>query len=97
MIFSAMIISSLDLKRREGKSRRDDTLLTGGFNSRSGDAARTTQSRRDDTLLTVDFNLRKLKNGYALQSPAGTTLCRSTQVSSLRDLSACVAYFDSVK
>ena len=56
---------------------------------------RTMTERRspagDDTLLTVDFNLRKRNNVHALQSPAGTTLCRSIQVSSLRDLGACVA------
>ena len=32
------------------KSRRDDTLLTAGFNLRT---------RRDDTLLTAGFNLRR--------------------------------------
>ena len=52
------------------------------------------KSRRDDTLLTVDFNLRKKQqNVHALQSPAGTTLCRRLQVSSLRDLGACVAHY----
>ena len=45
----------------------------------------------DDTLLTVDFNLRKRNNEHVLQSPAGTTLCSSIQVSSLRDLGACIA------
>ena len=47
------------------------------------------KSRRDDILLTVDFNLRKTSNVRAMQSPAGTTLCKC-QVSSLRDLGACV-------
>ena len=49
------------------------------------------KSRRDDTLLTVDFNLRKANDIQAQHSPAGTTLCRSVQVSSLRDLADCVA------
>ena len=55
------------------------------------------KSSRDDTLLTVDFNLRKRirkqQNVHARQSPAGTTLCRRIQVSSLRDLGACVAHY----
>ena len=68
-----------------GRPDRDDTLLTVDaiYGETRHDAA--TQSRRDDTLLTVDFNLRKRKNVHARQSPAGTTLCRSIQVSSLRD------------
>ena len=64
-----MIISSIYPKHREEKSRRDDTLLT------------------------VGFNLRKTQHTTSLQSPAGTTLCRSIQVSSLRDLVSCVAHF----
>ena len=57
---------------------------------------RTTTVQRspawDDTLLTVDFNLRKRNNEHVLQSPAGTTLCRSIQVSSLQDLVAMVVH-----
>ena len=52
--------------------------------------SRERKSRRDNTLLTVDFNLRKRNDIYAQQSPAGTTLCKRTQVSSLRDLAGCV-------
>ena len=70
MIFKTMNISLIYLKEREGKSRRDGTLLT------------------------VDFNLRKkTRHATSLQSTAGTTLCRRIQVSSLRDLGACVAHF----
>ena len=42
-----------------GKSRRDDTLLTVGFNLRKQSDQLHAKSRRDDTLLTVGFNLRK--------------------------------------
>ena len=34
MVFKTMNISLIYLKDREGKSRRDDTLLTVGFNLR---------------------------------------------------------------
>ena len=55
-----------------------------------------TKSRRDDTLLTVGFNLRQRMNVHARQSPAGTTLCRSIHVSSLRDFAELVDSFVSV-
>jgi hypothetical protein len=44
--------------RYSPKSRRDDTLLTAGFNPREGTAP-CPQSRRDDPLLTAGFNPRR--------------------------------------
>jgi len=73
------------------KSRRDDLLLTDGFNRRMSDCATarvTPQSRRDDPLLTDGFNRRMSGNVRPLQSPEGTALCRTAQVSSLRDFGA---------
>jgi len=66
----------IPIERIGGKSRRDDTLLTVGFNLRK--QKHTTQpvkSRRDDTLLTVGFNLRNTDAArHVSTSPAGTTL-----------------------
>ena len=69
-----MIISSIYIKRREGKSRRDDPLLT--VDAIYGkEAIRTApKSRRDDPLLTDGFNRRMPSNARSLQSPARTIL-----------------------
>ena len=40
------------------KSRRDDPLLTAGFNLRTENAIHLPKSRRDDTLITAGVNLR---------------------------------------
>ena len=55
--------------------------------------SRVKKSRSDDTPLTAGFNLRQRKNVPTRQSPAGMTLCRSIQVSSLRDSETRVAHF----
>ena len=75
------------IQNREIKSRRDDTLLTVGFNlRRSQHDTLTQQSRRDDTLLTVDFNLRNVKTQCiaSLQNPSGIAQWED-KLSSLRD------------
>ena len=64
----AIFEKNVGIGKLTSKSRRDDTLLTVGFNLRKAACHISTKSRRDDTLLTVGFNLRKAASHISTKS-----------------------------
>ena len=80
MILNTIISLLSPLFRKERKSRRDDTLLTVGFNLRKAAHHVSTKSRRDDTLLTVGFNLRTSNATHSAQVPQGRHLLQVQSV-----------------
>ena len=89
-LYSAIHVPAMGQARNDGadrapKSRRDDTLLTDGFNRRTRDTIRTTpQSRRDDTCAV-------------LQSAVPSGLCRGRTLPDIRRLKPSVNKVPSLR
>ena len=86
MISKTMSFSS---QISRSKSRRDDTLLTVGFNLRKGDASCAPKSRRDDTCILYATD-KKVSSHAGLRNERSVSVIRRlkptvNKVSSLRD------------
>ena len=84
-------------QRRKEKSRRDDTLLTVGFNLRMTDTERSSRSPAwDDTFLSVAYKMQvsSLRDfGAHDASPFRRLKPTVIKVPSLRDSSPLIQYF----